>query len=279
MTSDQREFYRAPDIYLLQEKARLARRKQFDPKVLEVARDQFTRTHLLSTKLPNDEVGFLSAVALHSPAEPVSLSEVAAHLYESHPRKTLKAYIGSTNRALQSSTDLALHPVRFEGETKGVFLGQSNWLDDVQSTRMAYFAAGYTEEEMGHLLGLSYASVRNWLQEIYRWLGSPNAISAAMMLAENGQLDVSKLQERIVIGNYKGINSTQRAILQTMTTCGLSERATAVSLGLAESTVKNNMRDVRSLVGGGVNRIGLGVGFWLYNQQKLDKVKSTKNNN
>ncbi len=277
MTSDQKESkgpYRAPDSYLLQEKAGLVRRQKLDPRVLELAQDQFTRTHLVRTRLPKNDVRFLSGVALHTPAEPASLSKVADYVDESHPRKTLNAYIGGVNRVLKARTDLAVHPVRFNGETTGVFLGQSSWLDDVQSTRMAYFAAGYTEEEMGRLVGLSYPSIRNWLQEIYRWLGSPNAISAAMMLAENGQLDVSKLQQRIVIGNYEGINSTQKDILQTMTTCGLSVRATAVHLGLAESTVKNNIRDVRGLVGAGVNRVGLGIGFWLYNQQTKEAQRS-----
>lgn len=218
--------------------------------------------------LPPWESAFLGSLALASAQEPVSVTEAIAE------------HIAELNQVLPERVGLRIRQaVNEQGQEIGFYLGPRSdiVLSERASKVMRLLAAGFSGKEIASEMGLSTATIKNMFTPLYQRLHVQGALGAALLLLEEGILDTQPIRRRFDLVRFGSLTGRQREVLDTLITVGdLGNNAMADELGLSGSSVKNHL-----LLGAKTisaedppNRVALGVGYWIYQQEIATEAAS-----
>lgn len=231
----------------------------------------------------------LHRLAVASPAYPVTTSRLSAYMlaefYDGRvdprfARRQTLADISYLNRKKLPGAEVRIHNMSAPRQEGQYFIGGAdNWLFPEQAEAMNLIAAGFSHDEI--IIGgirRSVSTLKHLLRGIYSWLGVRNELSAGLFLAQHGQVDLDLLTQRVNIDRFSSLQPGQIEILESLISAGgRTNSEIASELGITVPVAEHRFEGIYNALGvnGIVNRVGVGIAYWIFKgQPKLEKPRS-----
>lgn len=185
------------------------------------------------------------------------------------------------NRIMPREVGLRIFRMTGAGQDQQWFLAPKPNLKRLDLQIMNCLVAGFLGKETAEKIGIKLPRIKGRLGRLYKRLGVKGELNAALLLVEDDLLDTKSLKYSYDWSRLDDLTLREHEVLEALIgDCGRTNLQIAELLGITVRTVKNHIVCIQDKLGisYGMNRVGLGVGYWLYKNgiaKKPDPVCAT----